>query len=222
LCDFSALSQCYLFVTDPSEDAGMKVGPVRAYRFGRDITESFLALNDLDLIIRSHECCRAGYRLNHSAQCITVFSAANYCGSMTNAGAVVVFDAVDSMEPNIVTFEAAHYPLPDSAWDPWIFAILAPASTPAVVSPPHSPQSVARATSFLTPAVKTDLTCGLGSPTLRTEWQSESFGATEPRPPKASRRSSSIVKRKAAGSFSAWLRSGPRSPGRCLRKKKVC
>jgi hypothetical protein len=39
-----------------------------------------------------------------------VFSAANYCGIFENPGAVVVFDAENSMAPRMILFTAAHYP----------------------------------------------------------------------------------------------------------------
>jgi serine/threonine-protein phosphatase 5 len=98
-----------LSVTDPSDVAGVKPGAVRGFGFGPDITESFLALNELDLIVRSHEWCRAGYRYTHGRKCITVFSVANYRGLFVNPGTVAVFDAPDSMEPRMASFSAAHY-----------------------------------------------------------------------------------------------------------------
>jgi len=47
-------------------------------QFGPDVTEKFLAFNDLDFIIRSHEVKDNGYVIEHNGKCITVFSAPNY------------------------------------------------------------------------------------------------------------------------------------------------
>lgn len=47
--------------------------------FGPDVTENFLKLNDLKMVIRSHEVKHDGYEVMHNGKCITVFSAPNYC-----------------------------------------------------------------------------------------------------------------------------------------------
>ena len=59
--------------------------------FGEDITSAFLKTHGLSLLIRSHEMKEAGYEIVHDGQCITVFSAPNYCDQMGNKGAVVQF-----------------------------------------------------------------------------------------------------------------------------------
>lgn len=66
---------------DPAERVGM-TGSTRGFPplacFGPDITASFLARHGLVLLIRSHEYCQDGFKLNHNKQCVTVFSAPNY------------------------------------------------------------------------------------------------------------------------------------------------
>ncbi|KAL2915985.1 Palmitoyl-protein thioesterase 1 [Polyrhizophydium stewartii] len=58
-------------------------------QFGPDVTEKFLELNNLDLLIRSHEVKAGGYEVAHGGKCITIFSAPNYCDSGDNLGAYI-------------------------------------------------------------------------------------------------------------------------------------
>ena len=78
------------------------------YSFGPDITESFLKLNDLQLLVRSHEVKDEGYLVEHGGKTITVFSAPNYCDSMGNKGAFIHFD--ESCEPKFTQYEAVPHP----------------------------------------------------------------------------------------------------------------
>ncbi|KAH6602900.1 hypothetical protein BASA61_000648 [Batrachochytrium salamandrivorans] len=39
-------------------------------QFGPDVTEAFLKLNNLDLLIRSHEVKNGGYEVAHNGKCI--------------------------------------------------------------------------------------------------------------------------------------------------------
>ncbi|ESL05953.1 hypothetical protein TRSC58_06380 [Trypanosoma rangeli SC58] len=55
------------------------------------ITEEFLRLNNLRLVVRSHEEVQAGFELIHNGKCCTVFSASNYCGVSNNRAALAVF-----------------------------------------------------------------------------------------------------------------------------------
>lgn len=161
----------FLSYADPSEDAGIKVGAVRGYGFGQDITESFLALNKLNFMIRSHEWRESGFSWMHDRKCCTVFSAANYCGNSENPGAVVVFDAEKSMEPRVAVFSAAHYSLYLPFWARRTANAQVPPAVPAAVaaledapaSPPHSPCSVAQATVPLSPATAADARCEIAA-----------------------------------------------------------
>jgi hypothetical protein len=67
--------------------------------FGSDATAAFLERNGLSLLIRSHECVPEGYKVLHNEQCVTVFSASNYCGRARNKGAVVRFEDPTNMTP---------------------------------------------------------------------------------------------------------------------------
>ena len=46
----------------------------------------------LELVIRSHECMQHGFDKMHDDTLITVFSASNYCGTVGNDGAFVIFE----------------------------------------------------------------------------------------------------------------------------------
>ncbi|KAH7818657.1 putative Serine/threonine-protein phosphatase 5 [Monocercomonoides exilis] len=76
--------------TDPQQQPGRSPSPrgVR-YMFGPDVTEQFLADNDLSYIIRSHQVVDEGFELNHGGKCITVFSAPHYCDFQTNKGSIM-------------------------------------------------------------------------------------------------------------------------------------
>lgn len=63
-----------------------------AVTWGVDVTENFLKLNKLKLLIRSHECVPKGFQVMHNRKCMTLFSASNYCGTSNNRGAVVVLE----------------------------------------------------------------------------------------------------------------------------------
>jgi len=78
------------------------------YSFGPDITERFLQLNNLELLVRSHEVKDEGYVVEHGGKTITVFSAPNYCDSMANKGAFIRFDA--SCKTEFVQYEAVPHP----------------------------------------------------------------------------------------------------------------
>jgi hypothetical protein len=72
--------------------------------FGPDVTKRFLEQNNLEYVVRSHECKDGGYEVAHDGRCITVFSAPNYCDQVGNKGSIVIFK--DDLKPNFVTFDA--------------------------------------------------------------------------------------------------------------------
>jgi diadenosine tetraphosphatase ApaH/serine/threonine PP2A family protein phosphatase len=104
-----------LCATDPTKIAPEFAPSQRgvcADSFGAQTTERFLALNGLKLLIRSHQCPHAGYEVLHYGQCVTVFSASNYCGYGGNQGAVVKFDHPTDMTPRYEQYWAAMDCLP--------------------------------------------------------------------------------------------------------------
>ncbi|KAK2943197.1 putative Serine/threonine-protein phosphatase [Blattamonas nauphoetae] len=58
------------------------------HQFGPDVTASFLANNNLSYMIRSHQVQDEGFMSHHNHKLFTVFSAPNYCDSMTNKAAI--------------------------------------------------------------------------------------------------------------------------------------
>ena len=58
-------------------------------KFGIEAVENFCRVNDVELIIRAHECVKSGWKLSCQGRVVTVFSAPNYCGTHNNAGAML-------------------------------------------------------------------------------------------------------------------------------------
>ena len=58
--------------------------------FGPDRVREFCANNQIDLIVRAHECVMDGFERFASGHLVTVFSAINYCGVAGNAGALLL------------------------------------------------------------------------------------------------------------------------------------
>mmetsp|Transcript_31865 Transcript_31865/g.62733 ORF Transcript_31865/g.62733 Transcript_31865/m.62733 type:complete len:319 (-) Transcript_31865:189-1145(-) len=78
-----------LLWSDPTSRPGRFASPRGAgVHFGPDVTKRFCAENGLQCCIRSHEMVPGGYVWQAGAPCVTVFSAANYCGHCGNLGAV--------------------------------------------------------------------------------------------------------------------------------------
>ncbi|KAL1124683.1 hypothetical protein AAG570_001307 [Ranatra chinensis] len=98
--------------SDPQEEMGRSPsGRGAGVRFGPDVTEKFLASNELKYIIRSHEAKSEGYEIGQGGKCLTVFSAPNYRDVMGNKGAFIRFRGKDLMA-EFVTFEAVRHPEP--------------------------------------------------------------------------------------------------------------
>jgi serine/threonine-protein phosphatase 5 len=104
-----------LLWSDPMDQRGLAPSPRGVTNtFGPDVTDRFLANNRLELIIRSHQVQEKGYMVQHSGKCITVFSAPNYMGQMSNKGAVcnITFAPNGALEPiGFVTFDPAPIPM---------------------------------------------------------------------------------------------------------------
>lgn len=85
--------------------------------FGPDRVLEFCKNNDLQLIIRAHECVMDGFERFAQGHLITLFSATNYCGTANNAGAILVLGRDLIVVPKLI------HPLP-----------------PAITSPETSPE----------------------------------------------------------------------------------
>jgi protein phosphatase len=74
--------------------------------FGPDRVEEFCSRNNLQMMIRAHECVMDGFERFASGKLITLFSATNYCGTANNAGAILVLGRDMVMVPKLI------HPLP--------------------------------------------------------------------------------------------------------------
>lgn len=98
-----------LLWSDPQEEPGR--APSKrgvGLQFGPDVTETFLKLNNLSMIIRSHEVKDEGYEITHNGKLVTIFSAPNYCDSVNNKGAYI--HITPQLEMSYVQFLAVPHP----------------------------------------------------------------------------------------------------------------
>lgn len=70
--------------------------------FGPDRVEAFCDRNGLQLIVRAHECVMDGFERFAGGRLMTVFSAANYCGTANNAGAILVVGRDLTVVPKLI------------------------------------------------------------------------------------------------------------------------
>lgn len=84
---------CDLLWSDPDERMGWGSSPRGAgYTFGKDITIKFNKINKLSMICRAHQLAMNGYTFNHNEECVTVFSAPNYCYRCGNMATLMEMD----------------------------------------------------------------------------------------------------------------------------------
>jgi diadenosine tetraphosphatase ApaH/serine/threonine PP2A family protein phosphatase len=80
--------------------------------FGPDRVMEFCNNNDLQLIVRAHECVMDGFERFAQGHLITLFSATNYCGTANNAGAILVLGRDLVVVPKLI------HPLPPAITSP--------------------------------------------------------------------------------------------------------
>nr|XP_057929123.1 serine/threonine-protein phosphatase 2A catalytic subunit beta isoform-like [Doryrhamphus excisus] len=84
---------CDLLWSDPDERPGWGTSPRGAgFTFGRDITMKFNKTNNLTMLCRAHQLAMNGYSFNHNEECVTVFSAPNYCYRCGNMATLMEMD----------------------------------------------------------------------------------------------------------------------------------
>eukprot|EP00033_Pygsuia_biforma_P001875 GCRY01002096.1.p1 GENE.GCRY01002096.1~~GCRY01002096.1.p1 ORF type:complete len:397 (-),score=87.75 GCRY01002096.1:1218-2312(-) len=116
---------CDLLWADPSPDCRSWAPSERGVSqcFGVDVVNTFLANNDLELIVRAHQVVPNGFEFmpRSSRRLLTLFSAPNYCGEMGNEGAVLTVTRNDENDLLDCTF---HVFAPGPAYStrpPWDF-----------------------------------------------------------------------------------------------------
>eukprot|EP00879_Flechtneria_rotunda_P009230 GHRR01009663.1.p1 GENE.GHRR01009663.1~~GHRR01009663.1.p1 ORF type:complete len:698 (+),score=243.22 GHRR01009663.1:1376-3469(+) len=70
--------------------------------FGPDRVKDFCKANNLQMIVRAHECVMDGFERFAQGHLITLFSATNYCGTAGNAGAILVLGRDLVMVPKLI------------------------------------------------------------------------------------------------------------------------
>ena len=84
---------CDLLWSDPDERPGWSVSPRGAgYIFGQDVSAAFNRENGLTLVARAHQLVMEGYSWCHDQNCVTIFSAPNYCYRCGNLAAIMELD----------------------------------------------------------------------------------------------------------------------------------
>jgi len=100
-----------LLYSDPVEtetETNNKPNPDRNFlytnikKFGVERLRNFINENNLNFIIRSHECCKDGYERFSNDSLITVFSAMDYCAKGGNAAAVLIVKKNFEVIPKVV------------------------------------------------------------------------------------------------------------------------
>jgi len=100
---------CEIMWSDPQPELGR--APSKrgvGTSFGPDVTNNFLKVNNLEYVVRSHECRDEGYQIDHGGKCITVFSAPHYCDQIGNKGAVITLKS--DLKPQFITYTAVPHP----------------------------------------------------------------------------------------------------------------
>lgn len=95
--------------TDHDGEFGIQANIVRdpngtgnIVKFGPDIVKEFLKANNIQKIIRAHECVSDGFERFAGGDLITVFSATDYCGKHKNAGAILVITKSYVINPKLI------------------------------------------------------------------------------------------------------------------------
>lgn len=85
-----------LFWSDPHSKLGCQPNQRGSgVLFGVDVVKRFLMMNNLEMVIRSHQLVLQGYRFEHENLLLTIWSAPNYMNRVSNPGVILY------IEPNV-------------------------------------------------------------------------------------------------------------------------
>ena len=91
--------------SDPDASSGAAQSPRGSgvSRFSSERVKSFVSRNNLQLVVRGHECVQNGYEYFADGLLLTLFSASSYCNQHANDGAIVtvVKNQDGSMEEHV-------------------------------------------------------------------------------------------------------------------------
>jgi hypothetical protein len=79
--------------------------PGAGYTFGPDISEQFNHRNGFNFIVRAHQLVMEGYQWAHPNQCVTIFSAPNYCYRCGNQASIMMVD--EYLNHSFITYSAS-------------------------------------------------------------------------------------------------------------------
>lgn len=92
-------AMCDLLWSDPDVINGWGDSPRGAgFLFGEDKTFNFNKKNNFKMICRAHQLAMEGVNFNHDNQCITIFSAPNYCYRCGNIATLMELDEFSQFE----------------------------------------------------------------------------------------------------------------------------
>lgn len=105
---------CGIFWSDPTFTTRWFVPSRRGtgFLFGESVFADFLRNNDLQMVVRGHECIMKGYEFAFNKKLVTVFSASNYCGKTNNPSGVLRVS--DNGSVSAITFPPLPYMKRDS------------------------------------------------------------------------------------------------------------
>ena len=95
---------CDLMWADPDDRTGWGLTRRTGYSFGQDLTEQWNHANGLTMIARAHQLVMEGYNWCHDKNCLTLFSAPNYCYRCGNMAGLMEVD--EYLDHKITQFEA--------------------------------------------------------------------------------------------------------------------
>ncbi|OHT09110.1 Serine/threonine-protein phosphatase PP1 [Tritrichomonas foetus] len=108
---FSFLSEPVLSIvwSDPSEKVQDFQPSTRGtgYLYGASSLKTYLDSQNLELLIRGHECIDKGVEFCLNNRCVTVFSASNYCGVAMNQAGVLILKP--EVEPESVVMNSLRW-----------------------------------------------------------------------------------------------------------------